>query len=122
MENETPLVLAASASLYECRSLEQMLGSVGFSVRAVMCAKDARGQVAHQRGHCVLVIDSGLLEMTHDPQWRRFRARYPELGMVIRCWIGRDPGIQQTRARTFVVHPDHREGLLDAVRKLGANA
>jgi CheY-like chemotaxis protein len=115
------LVLAAGASPYESRSLERMLGSAGFPVRAVTCANDACDEVSQHRGHCVLVIDSGLLEMDFDAQWRLFRASNPELGTVIRCWIERDPGIRQTQPRTFVVHPDHGDGLLDAVRKLGAS-
>jgi hypothetical protein len=115
------LVLAASASSYESRCLERMLGSAGFPVLAVTCANDACDEVSHRRGLCVLVIDSGLLEMDFDPQWRVFRASNPELGTVIRCWIERDPGIRQTEPRTFVVHPDHGDGLLDAVRKLAAS-
>jgi hypothetical protein len=118
--NNGLLVLAASASPYESRSLERVLGSAGFPVRGVMCANDAGDEVSHHRGSCVLVIDSGLLEMDFDPQWRLFRDSNPELGTVIRSWIEREPGIRQTQPRTFVVHPDHRDGLLDAVRKLGA--
>jgi len=115
-----PLVLAASASRYEICSLERTLGLAGFAVRAVACANDAGDALSQCRGHCVLVIDSGLLEMDFDTQWQVLRACNPELGTVIRCWIERDPGIRQIQPRTFVVHPDHRDGLLDAVRKLGA--
>ena len=115
------LVLAASASLYESSGLERVLGSAGFRVHAVTCADDAGDQVSQHRGYCVLVIDSGLLEMDFDPQWRLFCGSNPELGTVIRSWIERDPGIRQTQARTFVVHPDHGDGLLDAVRKLGTS-
>ena len=98
-----------------------MLGSEGFPVHAVTCANDACDEVSHHSGNCVLVIDSGFLEMDFDPQWRLFRTSNPELGTVIRCWIERDLGILQNQPRTFVVHPDQRDGLLDAVRKLGAN-
>jgi hypothetical protein len=113
------LVLAASASHYETRCLEQMLGCAGLSSCAVKSAKAACYEVSHHDGHCVLVIDSGLLDMNFDPQWRLFRADNPELGTVIRCLIERVPGIQRTQERTFVVHPDYGDGLLDAVRKLG---
>jgi hypothetical protein len=116
------LVLAASTSPYESRSLERTLGFAGFAVRAVRCANDAGDALSQCLGDCVLVIDSGLLEMDFDPQWRVLRASNPELGTVIRCWIARDPGIRQIQPRTFVVHPDCRDGLLDAVRKLGAIA
>jgi hypothetical protein len=115
-----PLVLASSVSLCERRALESLLKPAGFEVRGVECADEARDEISgHGGGACVLVIDSGLLVMKEDAQWRLFRALTPDLGTVIRCWIHRDPGIERADPRTFLVHPDDERGLVKAVRTLG---
>jgi len=88
-------------------------------VRGVECADDARDEISDHGGACVLVIDSGLLEMSYDAQWRLFRARNPDLGTVIRSWIPRDPGVERVDLHTFLVHPDHGDGLVEAIRALG---
>lgn len=122
LEEALPLVLATSVSLGERRALERAFRSAGFDVRTVACADDASNEISNHDGSCVLVIDSGLLEMSDDAQWRLLRAHNPGLGLVIRCWIQREPGVERTEARTFLVHPDHAEGLFEAVRSLGASA
>jgi hypothetical protein len=91
-------------------------------VRAADGAGDAAAEIAGHPGTSVLVIDSGLLHMPHDAQWRLLRARHPSLGVVVRCLIASSPGLEEEDAGTFRVHPDHRQGLLRAVRILGARA
>ena len=115
-----PLVLAASVSAQEQRRVESMLKDAGFEVRRVHGADDAEDEISGHDGSCVLVVDSGLLEMRHNDEWRGLRARHPELGTVVRCLIKMDPGIQRKEPGTFLVHPDHSEGLLQALRALGA--
>jgi hypothetical protein len=117
-----PLVLAATVAADERRWLEWTLKKGGFDVRGVHDAVDADGEVSLHAGRCVLIIDSGLLVMAHDSQWRVLRARHPSLGVVIRCLINGHSGIRQAEERTFEVHPDNGAALLDAVRALGVFA
>jgi CheY-like chemotaxis protein len=112
------LVLAASVSAADRHSIERMLKDRGFDVRAVAGAEEAEDEITGHVGPCVLVVDSGLLAMVHDGAWRDVRARHPGLGTVVRCLIARDPGVQRSAERAFLVHPDCDEGLLEAVRAL----
>jgi hypothetical protein len=64
----------------------------------------------------VLVIDAGLLEMTHDPQWRLLRTQHPRLAMVVRCLIPQDRGFREQGESTFLVHPDDDQGMCRAIR------
>jgi DNA-binding response OmpR family regulator len=118
MREIPPLVLTASVSPHDGRWVESTLERAGFQVRLVDDAEAAHGAISGRDGGYVLVIDSGLLEMPHDAQWRLLRARHPRLGAVVRCLIGADPGIRRAEGRTFHVHPDCGEGLLQAVRAL----
>jgi hypothetical protein len=117
-----PLVLVASVSRSDRHALEKLFGDARFEVRSIEAAGDADGAVSGHGGPCALVIDAGLLGMTHDGQWRSLRQRHPDLGVVIRCLIGSDRGLQRMDPRTFLVHPDYDEGLVEAARALGAVA
>jgi DNA-binding NtrC family response regulator len=118
--NGKPLVLAATASADEGRRLSSTLKEAGFEVRCIDGAEDAEIEIGSQAGPCVLVIDSGLLEMHHDDQWRVLGTRHPGLATVVRCWIKRNPGFQRREACKFLVHPDDGESLLRAIRALAA--
>jgi hypothetical protein len=121
--SDSPLVLIASASPHERRVVGSSLKETGFTILAVDDAEDAGREVVSANGFsCVLVIDSGLLEVCHDSQWRDFRVRHPGLGTVLRCLIPRDSGIQRTESRTFVVHPGDLDGMQQAVRVLAVAA
>jgi hypothetical protein len=116
------LVLTATVSRGDRRALELVLKEAGFEVRGVDGAGDADTELSSHSGRCVLVIDSGLLNMAHDAQWRFLRERHPELCAVVRCLIPEGQGIQAAERRTLLVHPDHGEDLLEAVRRLAATA
>jgi hypothetical protein len=83
-------------------------------------AEEAARACAAHNGASILVIDSGLLEMTHDPQWRALRARHPQLGTVVRCLTPRDR-VRRANGSTFLVHPDDHDGIRQAVAALGAS-
>ena len=110
------LVLAASISADDRCSIERLLKGEGFEARAVARAEEAENEISGHGGPCVLVVDSGLL--ANDGPWRDVHARHPGLGTVVRCLIARDPGIQRSAERAFLVHPDCNKGLLEAVRSL----
>lgn len=120
MNAETPVILIASASAYEQDRLGLDLEKTGWNLRGVEDAEEAARACAAHNGASVLVIDSGLLEMAHDPQWRVLRTRQPQLGAVVRCWIPRD-GIKRANDRTFLVHPDDHDGICEAIAALGAS-
>jgi hypothetical protein len=113
-----PLVLAASVSATDRRSLEKLLIDARFEAQGIDGARDADGAISRHGGPWVLVIDAGLLGMTHDGQWRLLRERHPTLGVVVRCLVDRNLGPQRMDGHTFLVHPDHDEGLVKAVRAL----
>jgi hypothetical protein len=112
------LVLAASVSAADRRWIERTLKEHGFDVRAVAGAEEAEDEITGHAGPCVLVVDCGLLARVHDGAWRDVCARHPWLGTVVRCVIARDPGVQRSAEREFLVHPDCEVGLLEAVRAL----
>lgn len=117
MRAETPTVVIASASVQERRKLELALKETGWNLYQADTAGDAARAVAAGNGSCVLVIDSGLLQMNHDSQWRLLRERHPGLGAVVRCLV--PPGeIRRRDESTFLVHPDDEDGTCRAVRLL----
>jgi hypothetical protein len=118
VDTNPPLVLTATVSRDERRRLEAFLKRAGFEVRGVEEAGDVDGEIARHPGSTVLIIDSGLLAMSHDPQWRRLRQRQPGLGAIVRTLIAADPGIERADEGTFLAHPDQREGLVTAIRAL----
>jgi CheY-like chemotaxis protein len=118
MNHDPPLVLIAGVSPHERRIVESSLKKTGFTTVAVDDAEDAATELAANGTSCLLVIDSGLLEATHDSQWRVLRARHPGLGAVVRCLIPRAKGSLRTDGKTFLVHPDDDEGMRQAVRVL----
>jgi CheY-like chemotaxis protein len=120
MNHGTPLVLVASVSPYERRSVQSSLKRTGFTTVAVDNAEDAVRELAANGVSCVLVIDSGLLEAAHDAQWRHLRARHSTLGAVVRCLVPRANGSQRTDGYTLLVRPDDRKALRQAVRALAA--
>ncbi|MDH3685608.1 MAG: hypothetical protein OEP95_05250 [Myxococcales bacterium] len=120
MRDQPPLVLTASVSHGERRSLESTFKDAGLEAHGVDRANDADGEIAGHDGPSVLVIDSGLLEMPHDAQWRDLRKRHADLGAVVRCLVRGNPGAERTNERTFHVHPDHLEELISAIRTLGS--
>lgn len=121
--SRTPrLVLIASVSPHERRGVESSLKSTGYTTVAVHDARDAARELAAGGELGVLVIDSGLLEATHDSQWREFRTRHPELGAAVRCLISRPRGSRRLDGNTLLVHPDDAEGLRHAIRALAGGA
>lgn len=120
MRAPSPLVLTANVSAVDRQWIAKTFEDAGFDVLGVEAAKDVDAHLARHRRRCVLVIDSGLLGMPHDDQWRLLRTRHPDLGAVVRCWIGKEPGMRRTEERTFLVHPDDGGGLLLAARALGS--
>ena len=123
MRREAPLVLLVGVSLYELRIVESTLRATGFKTVAVQDADHATRELSANEALCVLVIDSGLLEAAHDPQWREFRRRHPGVGAAVRCLIPPDDGRQtQPDRNTLRVHPDDVEGLRNAVGVLLAIA
>lgn len=114
-DGESLLVLAASVAVGDRRWVERTVKDGGYEVRGVVGAEEADEQIDGNARRCVLVIDSGLLEMAHDGVWRELRTRHPELRVVVRCLIAREPGLQRMEAHTFLVHPDSADGLLEAV-------
>jgi hypothetical protein len=121
MRPRTPLVLVASVSAYERHRLELVLKRTGSTLCAVADAAEARRAHDGHDGVCVLVIDSGLLEMDHDPQWRELRSRHPELGAVVRCLFA-GGGIRRRDGNTLLVHPDDEEAAREAIRVLAVSA
>ena len=122
MRDEALLVLTANVSRRDRVQIERRLAREGFACRGVDDAARADDEISDQDGDCILIIDSGLLEMVHDAQWRMLLARHPQLRTVIRCLIAEDPGVERTDDHTYLVHPDAGEGLLEAVLALGLTA
>jgi hypothetical protein len=120
MNAEAPVVLIASASAYERHRLELSLKKTIWNLCGVEDAEEAARACAAHNGACILVIDSGLLEMTHDPQWRVLRTRQPQLGAVVRCLLPED-GVRRVNGSTFLVHPDDHDGICQAVAALRAS-
>lgn len=112
------VVLVASGSLMERQIAGSSLGEAGCATRDVASAEVAAKEVAARGRSCVLMIDSGLLEASHDPQWRLFRAQHPELGVIVRCLIPGIPGHLRDDARTFLVSPRDFDGVRQAVHAL----
>jgi hypothetical protein len=119
MNAETSVILIASVSACERHRLELSLKKTGWTLCGVEDAEEAARACAAHDGASVLVIDAGLLEMAHDPQWRALRTRNPQLGAVVRCLIPRG-GARQANGSTFLVHPDDHNGICRAVAALGA--
>lgn len=111
------LVLIASASTHEWDRLQPCLDGNRWRVRRVEKALEAHHACQEEEEPPVLVIDSGLLGMTRDPQWRELREQHPDLGLVIRCLLPRAEG-RRPEKRTFLVDPDDAEGLCRAIRVL----
>ena len=120
MRKRAPLVLTASASADERHRLAAALEEGGFEIRLVDEAEKADAEIRDHPGVCVLVIDSGLLEMHHDGQWRSLCERNPTLATVVRCWAPKNPAVRSKERRQLRVHPDDPEGLLNAIRSLAA--
>jgi len=112
------LVLAAVVSSDEGRMLEKNLKREGFEVRRVDDARDAETEFSSHVGSSVLVIDSGLLLMPHDGQWRGLRERQPSLGAVVRSLLRHYPIHAVDGERTLLVHPDDHDGLVRSIREL----
>jgi FixJ family two-component response regulator len=121
MQSRTPLVLAATVSAEERRLLAKTLAEAGFDARGVEDAAEALAEISGRSGGCILVVDSGLLEMRHDGLWRSLRER-AGLGTVVRSWIAKVPGGERRGQVTFLVHPDDEKSLIEAVRALAAHA
>jgi DNA-binding NtrC family response regulator len=121
MQSRTPLVLAATVSAEERRLLAKTLAEAGFEARGVEDAAEALTEISGRSGGCILVIDSGLLEMRHDGLWRSLRER-AGFGTVVRSWSAKVPRSEQCGQVTFLVHPDDDESLIEAVRALAAHA
>jgi DNA-binding NtrC family response regulator len=120
MKKRAPLVLTASASADERHRLAAALKEGGFEVRVVDLAEEAEAEIRGHPGASVLVIDSGLLEMHHDGQWRGLCERHPSLATVVRCWAPKNPAVRSKERRQLRVHPDDPEGLLNAIRSFAA--
>jgi hypothetical protein len=118
MNPQPTLVLFATVSRADGRGLEAFLKEGGFEVRGVEDALGADREVGSHGGASVLLIDSGFLLMPRDSQWRRLRARRPSLGAVVRALGGCNALVQRPEARTFLVHPDDRDGMVQAIRAL----
>lgn len=120
MRDGAPVVLIASVSPYEARRIERSLKKTGWNLLRAQDAQEAARELAAAGPRpTVLVIDAGLLEMAHDPQWRDLRLNHPELGAVVRCVV---PPAQRPRRRdrkTILVPPGDVEGTCRAVRTLG---
>lgn len=121
MSTKTPMVLIASVSAYERHRLELALKRTGWTLCVTPTAEEASRAYAAHDGSSVLVIDSGLLEMAHDPQWRVLRSDLPELGAVVRCLIP-GGGIQRSNGNTFLVHPDDGDAICHAIRLLDGSS
>jgi hypothetical protein len=122
MGEEALLIMIAGVSLYERCIVESVLKNTGFTAVAVQDAEDAERELAACGASGVLVIDSGLLEAAHDPQWRQLRIRHPGLGTAVRCLVPQAKGIQRQSQGTFLVDPDDDEGLREAVGVLAVMA
>jgi hypothetical protein len=116
MTSGGPVILIASRSLFDRLLIERDLGKAGWSVRAVRDSLAAERVCSNGRAS-ILVIDSGLLEAPHDPQWRELRSRHPELAAVVCCPTSRTH-VQRTDRNTLVVHPSNRAGICDAIALL----
>ncbi len=130
MRIPVPVVLIASVSPDDGLRLETKLNGSGWDLQQVGNAHDAARRLNGNGNGAVLVIDSGLLEMAHDGQWRELQRRYPNLGTVVRCLLplaktGAEPAIRKSGrtngSSTFRVHPDDAEGVGQAVRSLSVS-
>jgi hypothetical protein len=118
MFDEPTLVMIATVAPRDVVGLAVALNGAEFAIREVKGAHHADGEIDGFHGASVLVIDAGLLQMLHDPQWRDLRRRRPHLGVVVRSLIPRDPGFEYSEAGSLLVYPDNHEALLFAVRSL----
>lgn len=118
---ERPLVLTAIVCEDDRRRLERVLRGSGLEVRGMQDAGEAAEAVADHDGPSILVIDAGLLHMSHDAQWRDLRSRHPDLGAVVRQLVREPTRPGWSGSRTALVHPDHDESLVEAVRTIGRN-
>ena len=116
------LVLIATASLDDGRDVERSLAKTGWSVRRVPNAPEAERHLNGGGAPAVLVIDSGLLEMAHDSQWRELRQSHPSLGAVVRCLVAREGGLRRRDATTLLVHPDAVSEMCQGIQVLGGPA
>lgn len=114
MTDSQPLILIASISDYEAQLLQRALERAGRAPHKARDAGEAARACSRHDGASVLVIDSGLLAMAHDPQWRLLQSRYPQLGVVVRALI-RPGSIRQAGENTFLVHPDDESGMCRAI-------
>jgi hypothetical protein len=122
MDGFPPIILIASVSLHERRRVEAMLKATGFTTVGVGDAREAERELEAMEGTALLVIDAGLLEATHDAQWRDLRLRRPELGAVVRRVVPDQKSVQRWDSHTLVVPPGEAEGLQSAVDLLAAAA
>ena len=119
-ENEQSLAAATIDRHRAIVSIMEELEAIDWYDQRVDAATDADVEIRSHTGACVLVVDSGLLEMHHDGQWRTLRERHPAIGTVVRCWVPRNPGMQRAERGRLQVHPDDDESLIRAVRALCA--
>ncbi len=112
-------VLIACVSPQEGCLLESSLAKTGWSVLRVDDAGHAVRELDGGEQLAVLVIDGGLLEMTHDAQWRVLLEGCPRLGVVVRCLAPRADPPRARDESTFEVHPDDLDGIRRTVRRLG---
>ena len=118
----TPVVLIASVSPHESRLVERALSQSGWTLLPVDDAGRATRALDGGERNTVLVIDSGLLEMAHDSQWRVLRAHHPELRTVVRCLTPRTRSLESGDGRTLRVHPDDLQAMREGIRWLCAGA
>lgn len=123
MIDGAPVVLIATVSRYDGRSLELTLKRMGWDLVRVASASEAREQIAGPARPAVLVIDAGLLQMEQDAQWRTLRTGHPALGTVVRSLVprsGKRGPLARWDGRALAVHPDDFDGLCRAIRSLAA--
>lgn len=113
-------VLIASVSPQEDGLLETSLARTGWSVLRVDDAEQAARELNGGEHPSVLVIDAGLLQMSHDGQWRTLLAGCSQLGVVVRCLAPRAEQPRAGNGSTFQVHPDDVDAICRTVRRLGA--
>lgn len=117
MGHDTAVILIASVSSADAWDLGLALKPTGATVLRVEGADEAARCLdgRERAGLVVLVIDAGLLEMAHDPQWRIFRKRHPALRTIVRRLLSRPRSHPKAELPTVDIHPDDMEGLREAV-------
>lgn len=119
MVDGTSVVMIACVSSDDGRLLERALKETGSSPLRVCGAEEVTRRIDEDFGHgAVLLIDAGLLQMPHDPQWRDLCALRPDLGTVVRRLRPRAEPPAAPDLRTFEVYPDDLDGIRWAVRRL----